>query len=153
LTHNIRPVTEAIDVKSEDEFGKMSLVFNEMLGSIHEAMGSYNEAVSNLNTLIDDVRSRSVRVTDSSNDMEGGAMRSATAAGQIAWASEESWAALSESARATQAIAKDSEDLAKTAGKAAEATTLLQEAIERVLSGSDRQSKAASDAESVAEAG
>ena len=84
LTHEVTPITEAVDVRSSDEVGELSETFNAMLGKTHRSVTAYNEMREQLGTLIGEVAAGAGTVASASQQMASTSDEAGRAVGEIA---------------------------------------------------------------------
>lgn len=125
LTVDVQPSTPPIDVRSEDDLGRMATNLNSLRSAIVETVHSYNTARARLDDLVTKLREDSGTVRSASQTLNSAAEQAgdasteiAEASGRLAQAVGEVAAAMDEVSRVGQVVlasAKDQEKLAKSA--------------------------------------
>lgn len=153
LTLRTTPVTTPVEIRSNDEIGKLSGQFNVMLGMAQKVISDLTSAQENLSDLVRSVGQSSGRVAEASGHLNMASTESAEVASEMARTIQHVAQAADQTANASQQIARASEQLAGNATEASAAMEQLAEAIELVLKGSQQQQSAAEKATQVAEEG
>jgi len=126
LSVSIKADTKPLQISTQDEFGKLSSIYNAMLAQIQDTIQSFRNAQAALIALVRSVAESSQSVSSTSQ--------------QLAASTEQS-------GQASNEIAKGSEQLAQQATEAAQAMDNLDRAIRTVQQGSEAQREAAQQAE------
>lgn len=88
LTIDVQSTTTALPTDRRDEFGKLALLFNDVLAKIQGAITSYNETRYSLSDLIRHVSRQADDVQDTSGSLASASAQSGNAATEIAEASQ-----------------------------------------------------------------
>lgn len=153
LTHKVVPVTTPIPDPSNDEVGKMSAVFNRMLGKAQACIEAYESTRANLSALIGTLKQNAEMVASTSVQLDRASEETGHAATSIAQTMQQVAVASDEAARSAGQIAGGAEQLARSATQAASAMDTLQMSISDVQSGGTKQEEATHEAAETAHAG
>jgi methyl-accepting chemotaxis protein len=146
LTVSAIPTTEPIENPSNDEIGKMSTVFNQMLSKVKATILAYNQTRAGLGEMILSLQGSASLVTYTSEELSNAAQQVSDASESIATSAEQSAKATEEGAQNSEAIAIANDKLAQTATGVSESMQVLESAIDKVRSGSEGQFAAAQEA-------
>jgi len=139
LTRAVVPVTAPLAVRSDDELGRLSATFNEMLGKAQGSVESYNAMRARLGDAIGQVSNSAGTVSAASQQM-------ATTSGEATRAIEEIASAVTDVAQGAEQQVRVVESARSSAGEAARAAGQSAETAKRTA-------EAASEARTVAEQG
>lgn len=153
LTYGIAPATKPIDNPSNDEIGKMSVVFNRMLGKAKACIDAYEKSRANLSALVNNLKENAELVASTSAQLDRASEETGQAANSIAQTIQQVATASDESAKSATQIASGSEQLAQSSTQAASAMERLQISISEVQSGGAKQDEATIQASETAAAG
>lgn len=146
LTGAIHPVTKPLEIRGQDEFGRMAATVNVMIARVQESIALFVQAQTSLRSLIGEVQASAAQVGGTSDSLAGSVSRTRLAVTQIAGSVEEVARAADQSATTSQEMASGSDQQARSATDAAEAMTRLQEAVGSVQAGGKRQQQATQQA-------
>ncbi len=150
LTVRAEPVTKPIENPSNDELGKLSKTFNEMLSLAQTSIISFQEAQSGLTSMLKEVQSNANEVSETSQNLSASSEETAAAADSIALNVQNFTGSAQENSRTVNEIAKGSDQLAASATDAAQSMDSLEGSIDRVKDGSIDQAEATKRAAEVA---
>lgn len=153
LTYGIAPATKPIDNPSNDEVGKMSVVFNRMLGKAKACIDAYEKSRANLSALVNNLKENAELVASTSAQLDRASEETGQAANSIAQTIQQVATASDESAKSATQIASGSEQLAQSSTQAASAMERLQLSISEVQAGGAKQDEATIQASETAAAG
>lgn len=153
LTYGIAPATKPIDNPSNDEVGKMSVVFNRMLSKAKACIDAYEKSRANLSALINNLKENAELVASTSAQLDRASEETGQAANSIAQTIQQVATASDESAKSATQIASGSEQLAQSSTQAANAMEKLQSSIAEVQIGGTKQDEATLEASETAAAG
>lgn len=153
LTYGIKPATKPIDNPSNDEVGKMSVVFNRMLGKAKACIDAYEKSRANLSALVNNLKENAELVASTSAQLDRASEETGQAANSIAQTIQQVATASDESAKSATQIASGSEQLAQSSTQAASAMERLQLSISEVQAGGAKQDEATIQASETAAAG
>jgi methyl-accepting chemotaxis protein len=139
LTREVVPVTTPIEVRSDDELGRLSGTFNEMLGKAQRSLESYNAMRARLGETIGQVSSSAGTVSAASQQM-------ATTSGEATRAIEEIASAVTDVAQGAEQQVRVVESARTSAAEAARAAGISAETAQQTAA-------AAGEARAVAEQG
>lgn len=153
LTYGIAPATKPIDNPSNDEIGKMSVVFNRMLTKAKACIDAYEKSRANLSALVNNLKENAELVASTSAQLDRASEETGQAANSIAQTIQQVATASDESAKSATQIASGSEQLAQSSTQAANAMERLQISISEVQAGGAKQDEATIQASETAAAG
>jgi methyl-accepting chemotaxis protein len=84
LTNEVVPVTTPVEVRSTDEVGQLSTMFNSVLDKTQRSVGAYNEMRTELGSLIGQVSESASTVSSASQEMASTSDEAGRAVGEIA---------------------------------------------------------------------
>lgn len=150
LTVEVVPCTTPVPDPSRDEIGRMSAVFNSMLGKAQATIAAYERTRTNLSGVIGKLKENAGQVASTSNQLDRAAAETGLAANSIAQTISQVATASDEAAKSSGQIASGSEQLARSATDAAQAMEKLQAYIGEVQEGGNRQTTATTTASETA---
>jgi len=145
LTHRITPVTSPVPNPSNDEIGKMSTTFNNMLEEVKGAIGSFNTANENLSGLIGQVGKSSQTVSESSSSVAATAEQISAGANQIAAGSSQLAASATEAAAIVQEMQAQMNEVSSSSEQQAAAVAQASGALNEAAIGIQKVDEAAKD--------
>jgi len=163
LTHAVAPRTTPVDVRSDDELGRLSATFNEMLGKAQRSLESYNAMRGRLGDTIGQVSNSAGTVSAASQQMAQTSDEATRAIEEIASAvtevaqGAEQQVRVVESARtsaaeAARAAGASAETAQQTAAAAGEARAVAEQGVDAANSASEAMRQVAASSQEVATA-
>jgi len=124
LTREVVSSTEPIEVRSNDELGRLSATFNDMLGNAQRSIASYNAMRTRLGDTIG-------RVSTSAGTVSSASQQMATTSGEATRAIEEIASALTEVAQGAEQQVRVVESARASAAEAARAAGVSAETAQQ----------------------
>jgi methyl-accepting chemotaxis protein len=160
LTHEVVTVTTPIDVRSNDELGRLSRTFNDMLAKVQRSIESYDTMRKGLGETIGHVSNSAGTVSAASQQMattSGEATRAieeiASAVTDVAQGAEQQVrvveSARTSAAEAARAAGISAETAQATAAAAGEARTVAEEGVAAAASASEAMRQVAASSQEV----
>ena len=115
LTAKIATGSEALDIRSKDEFGQMAQTFNQMLTKLQATIGSFRTSQASLSALVRDMQQSAGQVDSAAQTLSGTSQ-------QIGAATEEIGATMHEVAQASEQSARGASEIAQ--GSASQAASI-----------------------------
>ncbi len=135
LTGQFVVAVQPVQIRSQDEVGRMALALNEMIEQLGQAATSYNSSMQNLQGLVRRVQGSAQAVTEFSQQLHANAVQSGSATQQIA-------AVIAQVALGGM---EQNQQLGMVAGSLEE----QQHWIERIAAGAENQSLATTQADQI----
>ena len=160
LTREVVPVTEPIAIRADDELGRLSATFNEMLAKAQGSIESYNAMRSRLGETIG-------RVSSSAGTVSAASQQMATTSGEATRAIEEIASAITDvaqgaeqqvrvvvsartsAAEAARAAGVSAETAQQTAEAAGEARSMAQQGVDAANSATEAMRQVAASSQEV----
>jgi methyl-accepting chemotaxis protein len=128
LTRRLTPETTPVEVEANDELGRLSATFNEMLGRAQDSIESYNAMTTGLSATIGEVSSSAGTVSAASQQMASTSEETTRAIEEIAGAVTEVAAGAERQVRMVDSARGSAEEAARAAGTSARTAQATAEA-------------------------
>jgi methyl-accepting chemotaxis protein len=130
FTREAQPVTTPLDVRADDELGRLSTAFNGMLAKVQRSVAAYGGMRDELSELIGEVARTAGSVSTTSQQVASTSEEAGRAVGEIASAVTDVAQGAERQVRMVESTRAAVQEAARAAGASADAATATAEAAE-----------------------
>ncbi len=153
LTAKIVTGSEALDIQTKDEFGRLAETFNAMLAQMKATIGSFRTSQASLSGLIQEMQQSAAQVDSAAHMLSGTSQQISAATEEIGATMHEVAQASEQSARGASEIAQGSASQAASIAAGSEQVKELVAAVQGVTRDTEEATKSADLATQTAAAG